>query len=151
MTARSARPAASAAMAASRQAGGDHLDLAAVQAGGADRPADDPPEGATPGRYGQGRWLLTEAGQEVIDPAAGVEREGRQLFPGSGQHQGVALALIQAGTQRRGQLGDLHMQGGLADVQGGRGGSEVTVLGENRERAQRVGFEQAPAGHRTSL
>ena len=50
-------------------------------------------------------------------------------------------------TQGAAEFADLHVQGWLGDVQGGRGGGEVAVLGEHGERAQRIGLQQVPPHH----
>jgi hypothetical protein len=79
-------------------AGRDHLDLGALLADRPDRIADDPPERAAAGRDAQRGRCAVDAGQEVVGPAAGIERERRQPLPRCGQGQGAAFAFIEIGA-----------------------------------------------------
>jgi hypothetical protein len=131
--------------------GGDDLNPSALGADAADRIGDDPEERAPTRRYGHRRCALLHFPQELVHASARVGGERGQPLPGGGEHQPPTVTLIQLHTEANAELADLHVQGWLADMQRDGGSGEVAVLGEDRERVQRVGLQQIPLMHSPPL
>jgi hypothetical protein len=105
---------------------------------------DHPAEGAATGGDHDRGGPAVQLGEQVVGLTRGVPGEGGQPFTGRGQAEPASVPLVQLDAETGPQFADLRVQRGLAQVQGGRRGGEVQVVGEHPEGVRRVGPQELP-------